>query len=160
MITAQEYRAVMRNLVSGVTIVTTELDGQPYGMTATSFTSVSLEPMLVQVCLEKDSRTHHAVKGSRDMAINILAAGQEQIARQFAAPGSTGFDNCEIAAGETGLPLIAGAIGHLECRVVQEFEGGDHTIFLAEVAAGKAGEGTPLVHFRGDYQTMDEKGKK
>jgi flavin reductase (DIM6/NTAB) family NADH-FMN oxidoreductase RutF len=152
MIDPDEFRAVMRNLVSGVTVVTTNIDGQRYGMTVTAFSSVSLDPTLIQVSLEKDSRTHEAVHRSGRLAISILEAGQDEVARQFAAPGSDGFEGSDIEVGETGLPLITGAIGHLECRVVKEFEGGDHTIFIGEVLEGRASAGTPLVHFRGSYQ--------
>ena len=162
MISPEEYRAVMRNLVSGVTIVTTEVDGELYGMTATSFTSVSLDPMLVQVSLQQSSRTHEAVKRSGAMGVSILSARQERVARRFAMRGADGFAVSEVETGESGLPLISGAIGHLECRVVEEFEGGDHTIFLAEVTGGKAGIGSPLIHFQGDYYTTigEEKGTR
>ncbi len=156
MISPEEYRAVMRNLVSGVTVVTTTADGRRYGMTATSFTSVSLDPMLVQVCLQKSSRTHGAMRRSRRLGISILAAGQEEVARRFSSHATDAFEGCEIVPGDTGLPLISGAIGHLEGRIVQEFEGGDHTIFLAEVEAGRAANGPPLIHFQGGYRAMGD----
>jgi flavin reductase (DIM6/NTAB) family NADH-FMN oxidoreductase RutF len=159
MIDPDEFRAVMRNLVSGVTVVTTSMDGQRFGMTVTAFSSVSLEPTLIQVSLERDSRTHEAVRRSGTLAISILEASQDDVAHQFAAPGSDAFEGCDIELGEMGLPLIAGAIGQLECRVVEEFQGGDHTIFIGEVLEGRSSAGAPLVHFQGSYRGIaDEKG--
>jgi flavin reductase (DIM6/NTAB) family NADH-FMN oxidoreductase RutF len=156
MITPDVFRAVMRNLVSGVTVVTTRFEGEQFGMTATSFTSVSVDPILVQVSLQKGSRTHEAVGRSGKLAVSILAAGQQRVAAAFAVPGSSGFQVCDVEEGPAGLPLIAGAIGHLESRVVDQFEGGDHTMFIGEVLSGHAGQGPPLIHFQGRYLSMEE----
>jgi flavin reductase (DIM6/NTAB) family NADH-FMN oxidoreductase RutF len=156
-ITEDEYRAIMRNLAAGVTVVTTELDGRYFGMTATSFTSVSLDPMLVQVALERTSRTHAAVKEARKFGINILAANQEEIARKCSETlASDRFDDIEVKAGEIGVPLIVGSIGTLECELVDEVEGGDHTVFVGEVLHGFASDGPPLVYFQGTYRGLED----
>lgn len=155
MIDPEAYRGVMRNFASGVTIVTTAVDGQRYGMTATSFSSVSLDPMLIQVCLDKESRTHDAVKQVGTFAVSILGAEQEQVARSFSTKGIDRFEDCSHADGSLGMPLIDGAIASLECRVSDEIDGGDHTIFVAEVLEGNHFEGAaPLVYFQGSYHQI------
>jgi flavin reductase (DIM6/NTAB) family NADH-FMN oxidoreductase RutF len=149
----------MRNLAAGVTVVTTEVDGDFFGMTATSFTSVSLEPMLVQVTLDKSSRTHGALSTSRKFGVNILAAGQEEIARKCSESlAMDRFESADVKIGETGVPLIVGSIGALECSLVDELEGGDHTVFVGEVVHGYADDGPPLVYFQGQYRSLDEQG--
>lgn len=159
MITADEYREVMRNLAAGVTVVTTEVEGEFYGMTATSFTSVSLEPMLVQVTLDKSSRTHAALTASRKFAVNILGADQEALARKCSESlAMDRFDAADIKTGETGVPLIVGSIGTLECMLVEEVEGGDHTVFVGEVVSGFADGGPPLIYFQGEYRRLDQQG--
>lgn len=160
MVNPEEYRAVMRNLVAGVTVVTTRLEDKPSGMTATSFTSVSLEPMLVQVSLDRDSRTHDAIQASGKFAINILAADQEDIARHFSTAGVDRFQVCELRNGVTGMPLIVGAIGHLECSVVEETEGGDHTIFIGEVIHVDTDDRPPLLYFQGEYRRLAERNEQ
>ncbi len=157
MVDPDDFRSVMRNLVAGVTVVTTSFEGKPKGMTATSFTSVSMDPMLVQVSLDRDSRTHDAVEGSGKFAVNILAADQEDIARHFSTAGVDRFQVCEFRDGVTGMPLIVGAIGHLECKVVEETEGGDHTIFIGQVVHADTEDRPPLLYFRGDYRRLAER---
>lgn len=154
MTTPEEYSAVFRNLASGVTVVTTLNDGKFFGMTATSFTSVSLEPMLVQVSLAKDARTHDAVRDAGTFAANILAANQETVARDFATPQKERETITATHAGKMGLPLIDGAIGHFECRVTEMVDGGDHTIFVGEVVESAVEGGAPLVYFQGNYTTL------
>lgn len=148
---------MMRNLAAGVTVVTTRFEGAPSGMTATSFTSVSLDPMLVQVSLDRDSRTHDAIQGSGRFAVNILAADQEDIARHFSTAGVDRFQVCELRDGATGMPLIVGAIGHLECSVVDQTEGGDHTIFIGEVIEVDKEDRPPLLYFQGEYRRLAER---
>lgn len=156
MTTPEEYRAVFRNLASGVTVVTTLHNGKLFGMTATSFTSVSLEPMLVQVSLAKAARTHDAVRDAGAFAANILAADQETVAREFATPQKDRETITATQPGKMGLPLIAGAIGHFECRVTDMVDGGDHTIFVAEVVQSAIEGGPPLVYFQGCYTTIPQ----
>ncbi|MCA1840803.1 MAG: flavin reductase family protein [Actinomycetota bacterium] len=157
MIDDSGYRTVMRNLAAGVSIVTAVVDGVPYGMTATSFTSVSLDPMLVQVSLEKSSRTHQAVRDMTRFAVNILAADQAEVAQRFAESGNDSYDQVDFSMSPTGLPIIDGAIGTLECEVIDELDGGDHTIFVGKVTDGSYDEqSSPLLYFRGKYRTLQE----
>lgn len=157
MISEEGYREVMRNLAAGVTIVTTVVEGDFYGMTATSFTSVSLDPRLVQVSLDLESRTHAAVSQSGVFGANILSAQQIDIARRFATAGLDRFQDLEVTLGiKTGVPLFPGAIGFLECRVTDEIPGGDHTIFVGEVLSAATTDDPPLIHFRGNYHRLSK----
>lgn len=144
----------MRQLAAGVTVVTTMHEDRPQGMTATSFNSVSLDPMLVQVSLAQDSRTHGALVGSGLFAVNLLASDQLEIARLFASPLEERFTDLTTTDGATGVPLIAGALAGLECRVTEELPGGDHTIFVGEVLHAHLSEGEPLVHYDTRYWTL------
>lgn len=156
MTSPDEFRAVMRNLAEGVTVITTEADGEVFGVTATSFTSMSLEPPLVGVALAKTSRTHGAVGRSRKFAANILREDQAEIARKYAETMATDrFDRVDVKVGSTGMPLLLGVIGSLECRVTERFDAGDHTIFLGEVLEITLDEGRPLIYFQGEYRRLE-----
>lgn len=153
MITADDFREVMRNLAAGVTIVTTEVEGDYFGTTVTSFSSVSLEPMLVQIALDSESRIHTAVDKSRKFAANILSVEQEGLARRCADSMAVDrFRGVDVTMGETGVPLIDGSIAAVECRVTGEFPAGDHTVFIGEVVAAHIGDGAPLLYYQGDYR--------
>lgn len=151
----QEFRRVLGHFAAGVTIVTTVgEDGKPYGLTATAFTSVSLEPPLVLVCVDKRSESHPHFHASGVFAVNFLAVDHEHLSRRFAVSGGEKFGDLAVRTGTTGAPVLVEALGHLECRTVEVVEGGDHTIFLGEVQAADAREGEPLVYFRGAYRKI------
>jgi flavin reductase (DIM6/NTAB) family NADH-FMN oxidoreductase RutF len=151
----QEFRRVLSHFAAGVTIVTTVgSDGKPYGLTATAFTSVSLEPPLVLVCVDKGAESHPHFRASRVFAVNFLRVVDEPLSRRFAVSGGDKFNDLVVDRGVTGAPLLPEALGYLECRTVDIFEGGDHTIFLGQVEAGDARDGEPLLHFRGAYRQI------
>jgi 3-hydroxy-9,10-secoandrosta-1,3,5(10)-triene-9,17-dione monooxygenase reductase component len=153
----QEFRRVLGHFAAGVTIVTTvDANGAPYGLTATAFTSVSLDPPLVLVCVDKGSESHPHFHTSRLFAVNFLCTGHEHLSRHFAVSGGDKFQNVTYVRGVTGAPLLPEALGYLECRTVEVIEGGDHTIFLGEVEAGDTREGEPLLYYRGAYRRMGE----
>src|SRR5271169_517317 len=146
----QEFRRVLGHFAAGVTIVTTVGDdGRPYGLTATAFTSVSLEPPLVLVCVDKKSESHPHFHASRVFTVNFLAIDQEYFSRRFAVSGGDKFSDVEVRYGVTGAPVLPDVLGHLECRTTDIHEGGDHTIFIGRVEAADAREGEPLLYFRG-----------
>jgi len=151
----QEFRRVLGHFAAGVTIVTTVgADGKPYGLTATAFTSVSLEPPLVLVCVDKRSDSHPHFHVSRVFAVNFLAHDHEHLSRHFAVSGGDKFADLRTRKGVTGAPLLSEALGHLECRAVNVIEAGDHTIFIGEVESADAREGEPLLYFRGAYHRI------
>ncbi len=148
---------MLGHFAAGVTVVTTVGDdGTPYGLTATAFTSVSLEPPLVLVCVDKRAESHPHFHTSRVFAVNFLGVDHEHLSRRFAVTGGDKFKDVAIRAGVTGAPLLSEALGYLECRTVDIFEGGDHTIFLGQVEAADAREGEPLLYFRDAYRQISK----
>lgn len=153
----QEFRRVLGHFAAGVTIVTTRGDdGSPYGLTATAFTSVSLEPPLVLVCVDKRSESHPHFHTSRVFAVNFLAVDHEHLSRRFAVSGGDKFNGLAVRPGVTGAPVLVEALGYLECRAIDVLDSGDHTVFIGEVEAGDAREGEPLLYFRGGYRQINK----
>jgi flavin reductase (DIM6/NTAB) family NADH-FMN oxidoreductase RutF len=153
-ISKEEFRAAMGRFASGVTVVTLKCDNRPCGMTVSAFSSVSLEPPLILVCIDKRSSVHDHFKESNQFAVNILAADQEVISRRFASKDEDRFNGIGYKDGTTGAPLLDGAIAYLECQVVHEYPGGDHTIVVGEVIHTNATDGKPLAYFRGGYAQL------
>ena len=151
----KELRRVMGHFATGVTVVTTK-DGAdaPFGLTANAFASLSLQPPLVLVCVDKDAHCYSCFEGSKIFAVNVLAEGQEEISRRFATKGAEKFNGIPWHKGESGVALLDGAISHIECKVVSSYDGGDHTIYVGEVLrAATAGE-RPLIFFQGKYHRL------
>lgn len=160
MVDTTTFRDVMAQWPSGVTVVTTLVDGAWHGMTASSFSSVSLDPPLVSVCLDRRLYSHGLISAAGVFGINVLAKDQAEVARVFAGmvPGvEDRFAGESWTTAETGTPLLDSALGWLDCRVVHEYPGGDHTIFVGEVVAGHAARRTAplLFHSRGWGQFAD-----
>jgi flavin reductase (DIM6/NTAB) family NADH-FMN oxidoreductase RutF len=155
MVTPDQFRQVMGNFATGITVVTT-LDGtgKPYGLTVNAFTSVSLDPLLVLVCLDNRLSGLQTFKDSKRFGVSILSDAQEDLSRMFAnkdseRPSSIYFE------GKTGVPLLKNALGILECETVSVYAGGDHQIFLGRVLAAEVMDSKgPLLYFRGKYQRL------
>ena len=149
------FKAAMSHFASGVTIVTTELDGKPYGMTVASFASLSLHPPLVLVCIEKSVKTHHAISAAGTFGVSILDRQQAEVSGRFASKIDDKFAGVDVARGELGVPLIRGSICSLACKVTAQFPGGDHSIFVGEVVdAQTTSAGVPLVYYRSSYRDL------
>jgi flavin reductase (DIM6/NTAB) family NADH-FMN oxidoreductase RutF len=123
-------------------------------MTASAFASVSLEPPLVLVCLDQTSRTRALLLEKGSFAINVLSGEQEEISRAFSKRGTKPFDSLGHHTGETGNPLLDGAIAWLECNVHQVIEMGDHDIVVGEVVCADTAEGEPLLYFDQGYRAL------
>src|SRR5216684_2148391 len=149
-----QFKLAMSHFASGVTVVTTELEGKPYGMTVAAFSSLSLNPPLVLVCIEKSVKTHDAIVQAKKFGISILEQGQVDLSNRFASRIEDKFAGVDIHRGELGVPLVAGAITAIECRLADQLPGGDHTIFVGEVVDLRTGEGAPLVYFRSGYREI------
>lgn len=151
-----DVRALRRALgqyATGVTVVTALADdGRPVGVTANSFTSVSLEPPLVLWCLSHDAGCFSAFQAADRFAVNVLSAQQHYLSRQFSTPANDKFTGVELVADESGLPVLEGALAHFVCRVVQQFDAGDHEVILGEVERFGDEEGEPLVFHSGGYR--------
>jgi flavin reductase (DIM6/NTAB) family NADH-FMN oxidoreductase RutF len=154
-IPAAEFRQALGHFASGVTVVTTcDEDSKPTGMTASAFTSVSLDPPLILVCVDHQAQTYPALLGSGRFAVNILRADQEDVSRRFATTRLDKFDTVPFALGALGLPLVEGALAQIECTTVSRHVEGDHTIFVGQVEHVVIGTGEPLLYFRGRYDRL------
>ena len=155
-ISDEEFRAALSNFASGVTVVTTtDATGRFHGITVSAFCSVSLEPPLVLICIEKTTTSHYAFEESEIFAVNILDEQQAAISDHFATPFLDKFNGVEYALGKLGAPLITGAIVNLECRLRHSLNGGDHSIFVGEVEDAVFNSGRPLLYFHGGYRKLE-----
>jgi flavin reductase (DIM6/NTAB) family NADH-FMN oxidoreductase RutF len=156
-----DFRRAMGRFATGVTIVTVDLDGEVHGMTANAFASVSLDPMLVLVCVDHMTRTHAHLHAKKRFGVNVLREDQRAISEYYARPERT-EENAEGEAGarfertKHGTPMLQGSLAYLECRLRSAEVAGDHTIFIAEVEDVVVREGEPLLFFRGGYRKVGE----
>jgi len=145
---------VLSRFPTGVTIVGTKHQPEGVcGLTVNAFASVSLEPPLVLVCVDRNSNTHGCIEASGLFTVNVLASGHEDLATSFARKRDDKFNGLAHRVADSGVPIMEDVVAWLECRVRDVFEGGDHTIFLGEVLRAEEGDGRPLVFFRSGYTT-------
>ena len=138
-------------------MVTTASGGRLHGMTASSFASVSLDPTLILVVLDNTSQTRALVLEAGTFAVNILSEHQEEISRTFARRDDKSFDDLPHRFGDTGAPLLEGAIAWIECRGERVVDGGDHQIVIGEVVAASTAPGEPLVYYERAYRRMNDR---
>jgi len=150
------YRAVLGRFASGVTVVTARDEkGQDHGMTVTAFSSVSLSPPLIMVCIGHDASLRPVIDHCKHFAASILSASQETLSRRFAAVGNR-FEGIGFVRGELGGDaLLDGALAFLECRVVARHPAGDHTIIVGEVENAGNRDDRPLLYYRGGYAQLE-----
>jgi flavin reductase (DIM6/NTAB) family NADH-FMN oxidoreductase RutF len=154
-IAADDFRRVLGHFATGVTVLTTcDADARPTGLTASAFSSVSLDPPLVLICVDHKSQSYPALKDRRCFAVNVLSADQQAVSRRFASTRLDKFDEVPHTISDLGLPLIQGAIAQLECTTVSVHVEGDHTIFVGRVERARADAGEPLLYFRGQYDRL------
>jgi flavin reductase (DIM6/NTAB) family NADH-FMN oxidoreductase RutF len=162
-ISQAEFRRAMGSFATGVTVITVDYEGEVHGMTANAFTSVSLDPLLVLVCVDHRARTHAQLHAKKRFGVNVLAEHQRAISEYYARAAET-HQQAEEEAGarfdrtKHGTPVLHGALAYLECRLHSAQDAGDHTIFIAEVEDVVVREGDPLFYFRGQYRRMDAGG--
>ena len=145
----ERFRSVMSHFASGVTIISTRHKGIDYGLTASAVSSLSLDPPMLLICVNKTSNTRAAIEASGVFAVNILGEKQSEVARQFTTSHPDKFTGLSVSYGDLGVPLLDNMLATIECRVVESVSGGTHTVFLAEVETAQAREGMPLTYFRG-----------
>ena len=145
-----DLRHVMGHYLTGVTIVTlTGPDKKPYGLTVTSFNSVSLSPPLILWSLDNRNDRLSLFKNARGFAVNIMTANQITLCKKFASADQDRFSNCDWRFGTFGQPLLDNALASLECRPWAEYDGGDHTIFVGEVMSIIQNMGKAAAFFNG-----------
>ena len=152
----QLFRRVCGRFTSGITI-TTVLDetGRVHGLTANSFTSVSLTPPIILVCVDKRSKVLEHFRERPFFGVNILAEHQKPLSDRFAGSGYDRFEGVEWYAGRTGVPLLPGNLATLECARMDVVEAGDHEIFLGRVIHAQCDDGDPLVYFASQYRRLN-----
>jgi flavin reductase (DIM6/NTAB) family NADH-FMN oxidoreductase RutF len=150
---AEDFRAAMGSFAAGVTVITAlDAAGIPQAMTATSFSSLSLDPPLCLVCMDRRARAYVPLLTQGCFGVSILSADQEEISSRFAAPVADRFAGVSWRPGAaTGCPMIVGALAFLECHLVEVHAGGDHDILVGRVDTVKVRDGKPLVYWRGRY---------
>ena len=151
----QELRRVMGHFATGVTIITTQdKEGNPNGLTANAFMSLSLNPPLVLISVDKAATCYACFEPQNGFTVNFLSEDQEDISRRFATKGIDKFAGIEWHAGRNGAAIIEGALAHVECKITQCYEGGDHTIVVGEILDINATGERPLLFYKGQYQRL------
>ena len=147
------FRTVMRRFATGVTVVTTTVDGVPKGFTANSFASVSAEPPTILICVNRQARSHPLIARASHFCVNILGLDQRDVAERFASRSTAEpFAGIDYRSERTGSPVFADSLAFLDCKLAEEHSAGTHTIFLGEVVACGSREGSPLGYFNAAYR--------
>lgn len=156
-ISKEEFRAALSRFPSGVTVVTTkDKAGRLHGITVSAFCSVSLEPPLVLVCIDKTTGSHPAFEFGAAFVVNVLNEDQAHLSNHFASLIADKFDGIEYRQTSDGIPILDDAMVNLECRLVYMHEGGDHSIFVGEIQNAIIKDGKPLLYFQGSYRSLKE----
>jgi flavin reductase (DIM6/NTAB) family NADH-FMN oxidoreductase RutF len=153
---ASSFKRALGQFATGVTVVTTrDAAGEPLALTVSAFASVSLEPPLVLVCIDHRSDANRGLRESGHFAVSVLREDQEELSRRFALPGPGKLEGFEFAEGGAGLPLVPGALAHVECRVRSFHDEGDHAVWVGAVLRASAAPGRPLLHHAGGYRRLE-----
>ncbi len=154
-LTKEEFRQIMGYFATGVSVITTRRGEEMWGMTANALTSVSLDPLLLLVCVERQGVTHQFLEQAGVFAVNFLKEDQEALSRLMARhenEEARKLVNIPYRLGKTGSPLLMDCLAFLDCRVVEKYPGGDHTIFIGAVEeGGVVHDGYPLLFYKGRY---------
>ena len=154
-VSSEEFRRACGRFATGVTVATVlDAGGVPHGLTVSSFTSVSLSPPMVSICLGHGVSLIEMFRAATCFGINILAGSQRHLAERFARKGHDRFQGVAWTPGETGVPLIDDALAAIECRVEQRIPVGDHDILVGRMVATRVAEDAPLLHFAGGYRKL------
>jgi flavin reductase (DIM6/NTAB) family NADH-FMN oxidoreductase RutF len=155
-ITNDEFRSALSRFASGVTVVTTKDEaGKLHGITVSAFSSVSLDPPLVLVCIERSAGSHQVFQQSGVFVVNILSSEQRDLSERFASQIPERFEGVDMTLNIDGIPVLSNCLANLECRVKLTADGGDHSVFIGEVESSTVREGDPLIYFRGDYRDLE-----
>lgn len=156
-VSPDEFRQSLSRFASGVTVVTTvDATGGFHGLTVSAFSSVSLSPPLVLICVEKATASHSALLESGAFVVNFLSEEQTQLSEHFATPLADKFSSVGHLTGLQGIPILSSSIASLECRIVNDFDGGDHSIFVAQVENTEVRGGAPLLYFHHGYHRLEK----
>jgi len=158
-ISNDEFRAALSRFASGVTVVTSkDKEERMHGITVSAFCSVSLDPPLILICVEKTTGSHFALERSEAFVVNVLSVSQGEISERFASMLPDKFDGVDFRPGIDGIPNLLGCLVNMECRLTDFYDGGDHTIFVGQVENAAFFDGDPLLYFRSDYRLIANHG--
>lgn len=150
------FRAVLGRFSTGITIVTVrDRDGRDHGMTVSAFSSLSLDPPLVLVCIGNDATMSPVMAVADTFAVNVLSSTQESLSRRFAGHLDDRFFDVPVTRSIHGDAVLEDVLASLECRVVARYPAGDHVIVIGEVHAGAAHDARPLLYYRGGYAQLE-----
>lgn len=159
-VSKEMFRKVVGHFATGITVVTTRLaTGKPWGFTANSFTSVSLEPPLVLVCVDLKSESHRAMSESKHFAVNFLSDQQQELSKRFASRLEDRFEEILHFEGPHGSPIFPGCLGFIECEKTATHNHGDHAIIIGEVLEAKLEGGEPLLYYGSAYRHLAPNGE-
>jgi flavin reductase (DIM6/NTAB) family NADH-FMN oxidoreductase RutF len=144
----------MSRFATGVTVVTTRWQDRLWGMTANGILSLSLDPPLILVSIDRRNQMHASVSEGRCFAVNILTREQQDISHRFATRGHKDFEEIALTTAETGAPILKDALAFVDCRLVEIVPGGDHDMFIGEIVAGDIRVGEPLLFYSGAYSRL------
>lgn len=154
-VSSEEFRLACGRFATGVAIAAVrDESGVPHGLTVSSFTSVSLEPPLVLICLGHAVTNIEEFRHARHFGLSFLRVEQRSLSDHFARKGHDKFDGVDWHCGQTGVPLIANALGAIECVAYQRFTSGDHDIFVGEVVHVDVADGSPLIYYASSYRKL------
>lgn len=153
-IDADRFRQTLGYFASGVTVITTAHQGELYGITVSSFSSLSLNPPLILICIDKSAITHEILLRAGQFVINVLDKRQEHLSRRFATTNADKFKGVAWHTGTLGLPVLDNVLAVIECQTHTTFDGGDHTIFTGMVIDSSLNEGAPLLYYRRGYREL------
>jgi flavin reductase (DIM6/NTAB) family NADH-FMN oxidoreductase RutF len=156
MIDSDTFRSVLGRFAASITIVTArDANGVDHGMTVSAFCSLSLKPPQVLMCIAHDASMFELLGTHPHIGINILSSEQEAYSRRFASEDEQPFDGIAFVRGDAEVVLFEDALAHLECHIINHFDSGDHSIFVAEVDRATPKEGRPLLYYRGGYAQLE-----
>ncbi len=156
MLDASSFRSVLGRFASGIVVVTVrDPEGKDHGMTVSAFTSVSLEPPLVLVCVDRGATMHDSLYAAERFAINLLSDQQEALSRRFAETRDDRFDGVGYTRDVSDAALLDDALASLECTTWARYDGGDHTIIVGLVDHATARDARPLLYYRGGYAQLE-----
>jgi flavin reductase (DIM6/NTAB) family NADH-FMN oxidoreductase RutF len=147
------FRAVMRRHPSGVTVVTSLREGEPRGITLSAFASVSTDPPMLLICVNREARSYLYISSSRIFCVNLLSVDQRELAERFSGRiKERQFEDIAWSTDVTGAPVLDGTIGHFDCAVDAEHHAGSHSIFIGRVLACTQRPGPPLGYYEGAFR--------
>ncbi len=154
-VSSEDFRRACGRFATGVAIAgVTDVNGVPHGLTVNSFSSVSLEPPLILICLGHAIAAIDAFREATHFGLSVLRENQRAISERFAAPMDNRFESLAWRQGKTGAPLLDGVLAQIECETVRRFSAGDHDIFIGKMIATTVEEGEPLIYFASDYRRL------